>query len=206
MIRVAIVEDRDDIRESLRTLIDEQEDFECRHAFPNAEEAIDKIPAIGADVVLMDINLPGINGIDCIKQLKQTCPSLQFMMMTVYEDDEKIFQSLEAGATGYLLKNTAPEKIFESVVELHQGGSPMSMQIARRVVQSFAKQSPSRQDGLSVREHEILELLTKGLLYKEVAARINISTETVRRHCHNIYRKLQVQNRVEAINKVYGSK
>ena len=154
----------------------------------------------------MDINLPGMNGIECIKMIKDKSPGTQFMMFTVYENDEKVFEALKAGASGYLLKNTGLVQLIESLKELHNGGSPMSANIARKLVTLFRneqKQAPSL-DSLSHRENEILQLLSKGLLYKEIADQLAISVSTVRQHIHHIYEKLHVQNRTEAINKAFG--
>jgi DNA-binding NarL/FixJ family response regulator len=152
----------------------------------------------------MDIQLPGMSGIECIRQIKSINPKIQFMMMTVYEDTENIFKSLEAGASGYLLKNTSPKKILEAITELQEGASPMSGEIARKVVASFQKNLPdsSEKEKLTAREYEILELLSKGFLYKEIADQLSISVGTVKQHIHNTYEKLQVNNRTEAINKV----
>jgi DNA-binding NarL/FixJ family response regulator len=153
----------------------------------------------------MDINLPGINGIECVKQLKLMCPDTQFIMSTVYEDDENIYESLKAGATGYLLKKTVPSRILEAIAEVHDGGSPMSAQIARRVIASFQKgDGIEESELLTVREKEILKNLSEGLRYKEIAAKLKISIETVRTHARRIYEKLHVQSRTEALNKVYG--
>ena len=154
----------------------------------------------------MDINLPGINGIECIKQLKQKIPHTQFMMFTVYENDENVFEALKAGATGYLLKNTEMAQITEALKDLHNGGSPMSVTIARKLVSVFQSQPKENAstDILSNRENEILHLLSKGLLYKEISDQLSISVNTVRQHIHNIYEKLHVQNRTEAINKIYS--
>ena len=170
------------------------------------EEALQKLPEIMPDIVIMDINLPGMNGIECIRQVKDKSPGTQFMMFTVYENDDKVFEALKAGASGYLLKNTGLLQIAESVKELHEGGSPMSANIARKMVNLFRdtdKKTPFL-DLLSTREKEILQLLAKGLLYKEIAEQLNITTGTVRIHIHKIYEKLHVQNRTEAINKAFG--
>jgi DNA-binding NarL/FixJ family response regulator len=185
-------------------------------SFAGAEEALTKIPLVKPDVVLMDINLgDGESGIDCVRQLKPLYPEMLFMMCTVYEEDEKIFQALTAGANGYILKKTAPGKLLEAIRELHEGGAPMSSQIARKVVNAFqfrvsnpdASMTGSQGKPISIlsnRENEILELLARGLLYKEIAARLFISQETVRKHVYHIYEKLHVNNRVEAINKFFG--
>jgi DNA-binding NarL/FixJ family response regulator len=156
----------------------------------------------------MDISLPGMNGIECIRQVKDKTPSTQFMMFTVYENDEKVFEALKAGASGYLLKNTGLVQLVESLKELHDGGSPMSANIARKLVTLFrdGQKETANLDVLSKRENEILQLLAKGLLYKEIADQLSISTHTVRQHIHKIYDKLHVQNRTEAINKAFGKK
>lgn len=205
MITVAIVEDIREIKEGLELLIDSDEGFSCIKTFSSGEEAVKGLPGLCPDVVLMDINLPGINGIDAVRKLKGQCPDTQFIMSTVYEDDESIFESLKAGASGYLLKKTAPSKILESITEVYHGGSPMNSQIARKVIASFQqKKTIDETEILTQREKEILKLLSKGLRYKEIAADLHISMDTVRSHTRNIYEKLQVQSRTEAINKVLG--
>lgn len=188
-------------------LIDGSEGFVCAETFANGEEAVKKLPAICPDVALMDINLPGINGIEAVRKLKAQCSNTQFIMSTVYEDDESIFESLKAGASGYLLKKTAPSKILDSITEVYNGGSPMSSQIARKVIASFQQKKQSIDDAeiLTQREKEILKSLAKGLRYKEIAGELNIGLETVRTHTRNIYEKLQVQSRTEAINKIMGN-
>lgn len=204
-ISIAIVEDLDEVREGLKNFISLNTEFFVAGAFKSGEEALGKLPEIAADIVIMDINLPGMNGIECIKQVKGKSPSTQFMMFTVYENDEKVFEALKAGASGYLLKNTGLLQIVESVKELHEGGSPMSANIARKLVNVFHQPSGESApiDVLSNRENEILQLLAKGLLYKEIADHLQISTGTVRQHIHKIYEKLHVQNRTEAINKAF---
>lgn len=205
MIKVAIVEDIKEIRVGLQMLINLSEGFSCEEVYPNAEMALENLPVTKPDVVLMDINLPGISGIDCVRQLKLKCGDTQFIMSTVYEDDENIFESLKAGATGYLLKKTQPARILEAIGEVYQGGSPMSAQIARRVIGSFQKEDGIDASAvLTVKEKEILKALSKGLRYKEIASNLNISVETVRSHTRRIYEKLHVQSRTEALNKVYG--
>jgi len=203
MIRVAIVEDIKEIREGLQMLIDGSDGFVCTQAYASAEEALEKMPGLCPDVALMDINLPGINGIEAVRRLKTQCAHTQYIMSTVYEDDESIFESLKAGASGYLLKKTAPIKILDSIMEIFHGGSPMSGQIARKVIASFQqKDSIDDSEILTQREKEILKSLAKGLRYKEIASDFNIGIETVRSHARNIYEKLQVQSRTEAINKI----
>jgi DNA-binding NarL/FixJ family response regulator len=206
-ITIAIVEDLDEVREGLNQFIELDPAFKVIKSFSNGEEAAEMLPLIKPDIVVMDINLPGMSGIECIRKVKPQCPSIQFMMFTVYENDEKVFEALKAGATSYLLKKTDPSTIVESLKELYNGGSPMSANIARKLVSSFYHESeilPSGPARLSVRESEIVQLLSQGLLYKEIADNLHISTGTVRQHIHKIYEKLHVQNRTEAINKMLG--
>jgi len=204
IIRVSIVEDIREIREALRVLINGSEGFECRHVFPDAEDAIDNMPADDVDVVLMDISLPRMDGIECMKILKPAMPDVQFMICTVHDDDDHVFNGLKTGAAGYILKRTSPAQILEAISDIYAGGSPMSSEIARRVVAMIRKQgTPSPEaELLTERENEILDLLSQGYLYKEIATHLFISKLTVKKHIHNIYEKLQVQNRVEALNKV----
>ncbi|MCA0239051.1 MAG: response regulator transcription factor [Bacteroidetes bacterium] len=207
-IRVTIVEDDADIRQSFETIIGSVPEFECLPSYDNAEAALTGIVAVQPDVVIMDIHLPGMSGIDAVRILKEQLPALQITMCTVYEDDEHIFNALKAGANGYLLKRTSPEKLLEALHDLHQGGSPMNSEIARRVVASFQKKPEPVPElaVLTAREKEILDLLAKGYLYKEIAAELFISIETVKRHIHNIYEKLHVQTRTEALNKMRGER
>jgi DNA-binding NarL/FixJ family response regulator len=205
-ISIAIVEDLDVVRNGLKDFISLSTDFLVVGTFKTGEEALEHLPEIKPDIVIMDINLPGMNGIECIRQVKDKSRGTQFMMFTVYENDDKVFEALKAGASGYLLKNTGLLHIAESVKELHEGGSPMSANIARKMVNLFRdndKKNPFL-DLLSNREKEILQLLAKGLLYKEIAEQLGITTGTVRIHIHKIYEKLHVQNRTEAINKAFG--
>jgi DNA-binding NarL/FixJ family response regulator len=205
MIHVVIIEDIKEIREGLQLLIDSSDGFTCLRTFASAEQAIEQHPQSCPDVALMDINLPGINGIEAVRQLKLQCPHTQFIMSTVYEDDENIFESLKAGASGYLLKKTAPSKILDAITEVVAGGSPMSGQIARKVIASFQKKdSIDDVEILTPKEKEVLKSLAKGLRYKEIADELGVSMETIRSHARNIYEKLQVQSRTEALNKVYG--
>jgi DNA-binding NarL/FixJ family response regulator len=209
-ISVCIVDDNSDLRNALEEIVEMSEGYRCVGTIGTAEEAISQIPILRPDVVLMDINLGGTqSGIDCVKALKQQVPATNFMMCTVYEEDEKIFEALSAGASGYILKKTAPARLLESIRELYQGGAPMSSQIARKVVAAFQKKSAAagsndELDELSNREKEILEQLSKGLMYKEIAAELFISPETVRKHVYHIYEKLHVTNRIEAVNKYFG--
>jgi DNA-binding NarL/FixJ family response regulator len=207
LIKVSIVEDDTGVRETMTALINGVPGHRCISAFPNAEVALKRLPAEWPDVVLMDINLPEISGIECVAQLKAIRPNLQVIMLTVYMDNEKIFKSLMAGASGYLIKQTAPLQIIEAISEVHKGGSPMSSQIARKVVQyvqDMGKTSGQTAE-LSEREHEILTHLAKGFQYKEIAEILHISVFTVRNHLRNIYEKLQVRSRTEAVVKFLGS-
>lgn len=203
-IKVSIVEDLAEVREGVAELIRSDAELQLLASFSNAETAAEQLPDLKADIVIMDINLPGISGIDCIKQIKEKCPGTQFMIFTVYENDEKVLQALQVGATGYLLKRTKPERILESIKELSQGGSPMSSNIARKLINYFLDEKKvSKKEILSDRENEVLKLLADGLLYKEIADRLHIVHGTVRQHIHNIYEKLHVQNRTEAVNKYF---
>jgi DNA-binding NarL/FixJ family response regulator len=207
MITVAIVEDMKDIREGLRMLIDNSDGFACAETYANAEDAVIGLPLSIPDVVLMDINLPGLNGIDAVHLLKDKCPGIQFIMSTIYEDDSKIFDSLKAGASGYLVKKIAPEKLLEAIKEVYSGGSPMSTNIARKVISSFRMNDPLNNTSiLTQKEKEILKALSQGLRLKEIAAEMHIGMETVRTHTRHIYEKLRVQSRTEALNKVFGKR
>ena len=204
-IKICIVEDLKDVREGITSLLTFDERFEVLSAYPNAEIATEELPAWQPDIVIMDINLPGMSGIDCIKKVKALCPQTQFMMFTIYEADDKVFEALSAGASGYLLKKTTLSKIVDALIELYEGGSPMSTQIARKVIKSLQKPSevPEESKLLTKKEHEVLNLLSKGHLYKEIADFLKISESTVKKHIHSIYNKLHVNNRTEAINKMY---
>lgn len=202
-IRISIVEDDADVRQSLAVLINGSDGFECVSTYRSAERALEAIPGQQPDIVLMDINLPRLSGIECVRQLKARLPALKFLMLTMYEDSNLIFQSLSAGASGYLLKRTSPAKIMEAIQELQEGGAPMSSKIARIVVQHFQDRAnpASEMAKLSPREREILDLLAKGFRYKEIAEQLSISFDTVRAHLRNIYDKLQVRSRTEAVVK-----
>jgi DNA-binding NarL/FixJ family response regulator len=209
-IRVVIIEDQKETREILSILISGSKGFYLAGSYGSAEEALEAVPDIIPDVALVDINLPNQSGIECVRQLKRTCRACQFIMCTSLEDTDTIFEALEAGASGYLIKSTEPVKILEAIRDVHQGGSPMSSQIARKVVAHFQtedKAVPSAEMAkLSSREQEILTYLSKGYRYKEIAALLFLSIETVRKHIHNIYDKLQVSSRTDALNKVmYGT-
>ena len=205
-ITIVIVEDLDEVRDGLKNFLALSNEFRILDTFKTAEEALYDIPRLMPDIVIMDISLPGMNGIECIRQVKDKSTSTQFMMFTVYENDEKVFEALKAGASGYLLKNTGLLHMVEALKELHNGGSPMSANIARKLVSVFrdSAKDVGELESLSNRENEILKLLSKGLLYKEIADQLGISTNTVRQHIHKIYEKLHVQNRTEAINKALG--
>jgi len=202
-IKVMIVEDDTAVREGLAALINGSEGYECRHACSSAELALEQIPDYMPDVVLMDIHLPGMNGIECVVCLKNAYPEIQVMMLTVFDNTEEIFKSLAAGATGYLLKKTPPARLLEAIKELVNGGSPMSSEIARKVVQTFHRPGLQQfpEANLTAREEEILVYLTKGYLYKEIAEALFINIETVRTHIHKIYQKLQVRTRTEVLLK-----
>lgn len=200
--RLCIVEDDHELREALSMMINYTNQYELVASFENAEKAMENIPILNCDAILMDINLPGENGIDCVKKLKRIKPNLLFLMCTSFDDDEKIFQSLTAGASGYILKTEGPINIIAALDELFIGGSPMSISIARKVVASFSNfetQNPEIET-LTLRENEILNLIAKGLMNKEVAHQLEISVGTVRKHIQNIYEKLHVNTRVEAVN------
>jgi DNA-binding NarL/FixJ family response regulator len=203
-IMVSIVEDLAEVRQGLAELIASDRELFLVGSFEDAESAVGQLPALQADIVLMDINLPGMSGIDCIRNIKTKCPATQFLMFTVYENDEKVLQALQAGATGYLLKRTEPKRILESIKELSQGCSPMSSNIARKILNIFLNEKvKTKKDILSDRENEVLQLLADGLLYKEIAAQLFIGHGTVRQHIHNIYEKLHVHNRTEAVNRYF---
>ena len=207
-ISLVIVEDLDEVRDGLQQFISLNTEFKVLDTYVTAEEALYELPRLKPDIVIMDINLPGLNGIECIRELKDKIPKTQFMMFTVYENDEKVFEALKAGATGYLLKNTGLVQLIEALKELYNGGSPMSANIARKLVNIFQQQEKSKVsvEVLSQRENEVLQHLAKGLLYKEIAEKLSISTSTVRQHIHKIYEKLHVQNRTEALNRAFGTK
>jgi len=203
-IRVSIVEDDTRVRGNLAKLIQVSPGFECVSVHPNAEEALADLPGVRPDVVLMDINLPGLNGVECVRQLKPGLPGTQVVMLTVYENTDLIFQALSAGATGYMLKQTPPAELLEAVRDVHNGGSPMSSHIARKVVASFQQPPSAAAEELSTlttREQEVLDYLAKGFLYKEIADVLKISYDTVHTHIRKIYEKLHVRSRTEAVAK-----
>ena len=202
-IRVAVVEDDDRVRESLSMLIEGAEGFTCNGAYRSAESALKGILTTPPDVVVMDIDLPRASGIECVQQLRAHCPNVNVLMLTVYDDGDKIFRALEAGANGYLLKRTPPGEILKAIEEVHTGGSPMTSSIARRVLQSFHQRAPTLPptEKLTMRESEILDLLSKGYLYKEIANLLDVHFDTVHTHVRRIYGKLQVRSRTEAVAK-----
>jgi DNA-binding NarL/FixJ family response regulator len=202
-ISVAIVEDETRVRNQLVALISEAPGFRSQGVYHSAEEALREIPRQPPDVVLMDINLGGMSGVECTHRLKKLVPKLQIVMLTVYDDSEQIFKALEMGASGYLLKRTPADEILKAVSEVHQGGAPMSSYIARQVVQSFARQTPPESSELTPRQAEVLELVAKGYINKEIADRLGISLETVRSYLKSIYEKLHVRSRTEAAMKFF---
>jgi DNA-binding NarL/FixJ family response regulator len=202
-ITVSIVEDNEQLRGTLAKMIGRAEGFRCISQYGTAESALEGLPKDKPDVVLMDINLPGINGVECVRRLKQAAPNIQAMMLTVYEDTDNIFNALAAGAAGYLLKRTKSAELLEAIREVHRGGSPMTTHIARKVTQSFQRAGPSAKstENLSEREQEVLDCLSQGFLYKEIAEKLGISYETVHTYIRRIYEKLQVRTRTEAVAK-----
>jgi DNA-binding NarL/FixJ family response regulator len=199
-IKVSIVEDNDQIREGLSVLINGSTGFHCVATYPTAENALKYLPTHMPDVVLMDIQLPGMSGIECVRELRRRLPELEIMMLTVYEDDDNVFNSILAGASGYVLKKTPPSELLKAISDLHNGGSPMSDRIARKVVHAFQEmgRSSKETENLTQRESEILSYVAKGFEDKEIAEKLFLSSETVRTHLRNIYKKLHVRSRTEA--------
>ncbi|MFT6148456.1 MAG: DNA-binding NarL/FixJ family response regulator [Saprospiraceae bacterium] len=199
-IEVAIVDDKRDIREGLQLIIDNADGFKCVATYSDGESAAEGLPNVKPDVVLMDIGLPKMSGIDCVKILKDKAPEIDIIMLTVHSDSDYIFESLRAGAVGYLVKNIFPSKLLNSIKEVKSGGSPMSSSIARKVVSSFNSfRKPAA--NLTKREKEVLDLLCQGKSYKVIADDLFISPDTVRYHLKNIYKKLQVNSKYEAVIK-----
>jgi DNA-binding NarL/FixJ family response regulator len=208
MTRIAIVEDNKVIRESLMEFVNTDSGCECVYDCATAKEALREIPNRQVDIVLMDIQLPDISGIECTTRLKQLLPSIQIIMVTVYEDTERIFKALRAGAYGYLLKRCTPEELISAIREVRRGGAPMSPEIARKVIVSFQEPvtTKAEMEDLSPREHEILELLAEGFPNKQIAARLGLSEDTVRWHLRHVYHKLHVRSRTEATIKFLSAK
>ncbi len=200
-IRVSIIEDDAALRKAIIERIDGERRFDIVSDYASAEAAIKQLPQDQPDVVLSDINLPGMSGIDCVRKLKPQMPNTQFVMLTVYEDTENIFQALTAGATGYLVKRASRSELLESIVSVHRGESPMSSGIARKIVASFQRTEPAETDKLSPREKQVIELLAQGFLYKEIADQLQLSIPTVNGYIRSIYEKLQVHSRSQAVAK-----
>jgi len=208
MITVAIVEDDDGLRSSLRSVLEDAPGFKCSGTFPTAEDALRDIPKHVPEVILMDINLPRMSGIECARKMRELLPKCRIIMITVYRENDKIFEALRAGASGYLLKRATPEVILDAILDVHQGGSPMSSEVARKVVEAFQEPAVKNeeQSDLSSREREVLELLSKGLPDKFIADKLAISRRTVRFHLGHIYDKLHVRSRTEAALKHSATK
>ncbi len=200
-IRAAIIEDVETVREGIAALMERGNDLICVAKFADAESALQRIGPLNADVILVDIGLPGQSGIDLARQVKARIPEILIMMLTVYEDDERIFESLKAGASGYILKDTPPERLISAIKELYNGGSPMSPSIARKVVEAFQSPSSDEQSELTEREREILSLLCQGYRYREIAERLFVSIDTVRAHVRHVYEKLHVNSRYELLSR-----
>ena len=205
-IKVAIVEDSRTIRESLRQIIDDTPGLRCEGAVGSAEEALTEMPRIRPDVILMDIHLPNISGIECTARLKETLPETDVIMLTVYEDNDKIFRALQAGACGYLLKRTQPEQLIQAIKDVKHGGAPMTSEVARRLVETFQRTAtaPPPEVELSRREREILELVSRGFGNKEIGEQLSVGLETVRHHLKRVYEKFHVHSRSEAVVKFLG--
>ena len=203
MITVAIVDDEKELCASIAAFVNGSPGFHCVSTYHSAEAALERLPMEKPDVVLMDIHLPNMSGVECTRRLKELCPSVQILMLTVYEDNERVFGALKAGASGYLLKRADPAEILHAIQDVKQGGAPMSSQIARRVVQSFRDTTgaAAKTENLSQREEEILQHLSKGYSTKEIADRLSVSVNTVRTHLQHIYEKLHVRSRTEAVVK-----
>lgn len=210
MINVAIVEDNKTIREGLSALVNGTEGFKCKGSYPNCETFLDELESLNVDVILMDIGLPGMNGIEGVKKAKQINPDISILMLTVYEESEIVYEALCAGAYGYLVKKTPPSRLIEAIKEVYEGGSPMSSRIARQVITSFQTYNNGHtvdsQYNLSNREKEVLKHLGEGSNYQEIANELFISVDTVRHHIRNIYKKLQVHSQSEAVAKAIRKK
>jgi DNA-binding NarL/FixJ family response regulator len=198
---VMIVEDDRGLRDQLTQILETAPDIKCLGAFSSAEQALPQILEKNPDVVLMDIKLPGMSGIQCVAEIKKTKPAMQIIMVTIYEDSERIFRALKAGANGYLVKSSPPEQLLEAIRDAYRGGAPMSSPIARKVVQHFHLLGPSVDEtqNLSPRERQVLDLLAMGFIYKEIGSKLDIGTETVRTYVKNICQKMHVRGRLEAV-------
>jgi len=205
-VSLSIVEDKAGFRESLARMLNDAAGFRCLHSYSSAEEALQGIPGAPPDVVLMDINLPGMSGVECVRRLHTLAPQVRVIMLTVYENTENIYAALKAGASGYILKRTAPTKLLEAIQDVVDGGAPMSSAIARKVVQSFQAATPTggNVENLSSREQEVLDMLAKGYLYKEISDQLHLGLGTIKTYVRRIYEKLQVQSRTEAVIKYLG--
>jgi DNA-binding NarL/FixJ family response regulator len=203
MITISIVDDEKDLRQSITTFVNGSPGFKCISAYSSAKEALQHLPTDRPDVVLMDIHMKGMDGIECVQHLKLSVPEIQIVMLTVYEDTDQIFKALSVGASGYLLKRLSPTKLLQAIREVHAGGSPMSSSIARKVVASFQKagKEAEKQSLLSPRETMVLDCLAKGLTYKQIADQLEISIDTIRTYLRRVYEKLHVQSRTEAVAK-----
>lgn len=205
IIKIAIVEDDSDLRQLMHSILQGKEGIDVIRTFSNGDNFLRDFMNIDVDVVIMDINMPGKNGIECVAEAKPLKPSVQFLMSSVFENPSYIFSALCSGANGYILKNSSSDELVSAVKQIFLGGAPMSAQVARMVVNSFQSKTAEKIEtgSLSNREKEILDLLAQGLMYKSIGSKLNISTETVRTHVRNIYEKLQVSTRMEAIRKVF---
>jgi DNA-binding NarL/FixJ family response regulator len=203
MISISIVDDEKELCQSIATFVNGTPGFKCVSTYNSGETALEHLPEDHPNVVLMDINLGGMSGIECVRRLKTILPELQIVMLTVYEDTEQIFKALTAGASGYMLKRLTPKKLLDAIREVHEGGSPMSNSIARKVVASFqqAEQTAEEKTHLSSREEMVLDCLAKGLTYKQTADQLNVSIDTIRTYVRRVYEKLHVQSRTEAVAK-----
>ena len=203
MINISIVDDEKELCQSIATFVNGAPGFRCVSMYHSGEAALEHIPVDRPDVVLMDIHMNGMSGIECVKRLKTMMPQMQIMMLTVYEDTEQIFQALSAGASGYMLKRLTPNKLLEAINDVHGGGSPMSGPIARKVVASFQRNKPKEgeQTHFTSREQMVLDCLANGLTYKQTSDQLNISIPTIRSYLRRIYEKLHVQSRTEAVAK-----
>jgi len=202
MISVGLIEDTENYSTAVTSLLRLSDELQLAGVWKDAESALIAVPEILPDVILTDIQLPGMNGIECIRKLKMDCPNTQFMILTVFEEDEKIFEALNAGATGYLLKSSAPDMIFNAIREIHNGGSPMSPGIARKIINHFQPNIVKNgHQVFTVREKQVLDLMAEGKLVKEIAASLDVTVHAIKKHIKNIYMKMHVQNKVEAVMK-----